>query len=205
MTQPCHKDTALNQQYCDSKHKSGRAEEQDKTRHTLPSHNTLRRAPQCECADSTHHRTSPPTTNMTTQDRRGTGTIQEGQEQCEGERTIQGAKPNPNTGQHSTPHSRHSIRPQDKRQGEGRHTNGDADIRREASNTAALHSPCHPPSTTAPHHPRRPHPPPRRGGGQTEDTPPHEQHRHTLTTHTPHTWQGTVHDMTAVLASTAVG
>lgn len=43
------------------------------------------------------------------------------------------------------------------------------------------------------------------GGERTEDTPPHEHHRHTLTTHTPHTRQGTLCDMTAVLASTAMG
>lgn len=61
---------------------------------------------------------------------------------------------------------------------------GDADIRRGVSNTAALHSPCHPPSTTAPHHPRWPHPPPRRGGSiqriphhtNSTDTHPHTTH-----------------------------
>ena len=55
-----------------------------------------------------------------------------------------------------------------------------------------------PPSTTAP-------PTTTTRGEWTEDTPPHEHHRHTLTTHTPHTGNGTVHDMTAVLASTAMG
>ena len=67
--------------------------------------------------------------------------------------------------------------------------------------------PVTPPPFTrhATHHPQWPHPPPRRGGGRTEDTPPHEQHRHVLTTHAPRTRQGIVHDMTAVLASTAVG
>ena len=74
---------------------------------------------------------------------------------------------------------------------------------REASNTAALPPPCHPtihngtpPSTMAP-------PTTNVRGEWTEDTPPHEHHRHTLTTHTPHTRQRTLCDMTAVLASTA--
>lgn len=44
-----------------------------------------------------------------------------------------------------------------------------------------------PPSTTAP-------PSTTTRGEQTKDTPPHEHHRHTPTTHTPHTWQATVHD-----------
>ena len=55
-----------------------------------------------------------------------------------------------------------------------------------------------PPSTTAP-------PTTTTRGERTEDTPPHEHHRHTSTTHTPHTRQGTLCDMTAVLASTAMG
>ena len=55
-----------------------------------------------------------------------------------------------------------------------------------------------PPSTTAP-------PTTTTRGGKTEDTPLHEQHRHTLTTHTPHTWRGTVHDMTAVLTTHCSG
>lgn len=55
-----------------------------------------------------------------------------------------------------------------------------------------------PPSTTAP-------PSTTTRGERTEDTPPHEQHRHTLATHTPRTRQGTVRDMTAVLTGTAVG
>ena len=82
---------------------------------------------------------------------------------------------------HTTP--RHSIRPQDKRQGGHQHTDGGH------QHTAALHSPCHPtihyatpPSTTAP-------PSTTTRGERTEDTPPHEQHRHTLTTRTPHARQ----------------
>lgn len=54
----------------------------------------------------------------------------------------------------------------------------------------ATHHPlCHPPSTMAP-------PTTTTRGEQTEDTPPHEHHRHTLTTHTPHTrqWNSARHD-----------
>ena len=54
--QPCHKDTTLNQQYCDGKHKGG-GKEMDTTVHNK----------------TTHHRTSPLTTNMTPQDRSEAG------------------------------------------------------------------------------------------------------------------------------------
>lgn len=80
----------------------------------------------------------------------------------------------------------------------GHHTQGG-----EASNTAALHSSCHPPSTTPPHHPQRPHPPPRRGGSR-QRIPHHTNTTDTRTHTTHHTRQETVHDMTAVLASTAL-
>lgn len=120
-------------------------------------------------------------------------------------KTMQGARPNPNTGTTHTP-PRHSIGPQGKQQGGRQHTDGDTDIQREVSNTAAPHSPCHPPSAMPPHHPQQPHPPPRRGGEHTEDTPLHEHRRHT---HSPpahrSTRQGTLCDMTAVLTSTAMG
>lgn len=119
---------------------------------------------------------------------------------------MQGARPNPNTGQHSTHHTRHSIGPQGERQGGRQHTDGGHHTQDgEASNTAALPSPCHPPSAMPPTIHDSPTLHRDEEGEQTEDTPPHEQHRHTLTTHTPHTWQRTVRDMTAVLASTAVG
>lgn len=49
---------------------------------------------------------------------------------------------------HATP--RHSTGPQGKQQGGRQHTDGDANIRRGVSNTAALHSLCHPPSTMPP-------------------------------------------------------
>lgn len=125
---------------------------------------------------------------------------------------MQGAGSNPKTGntmkRTGTTQTRgqHNITPsppfnRTTTQTEGGHHTQDG----ETSNTADLHSPYHPPSAMPPHHPRWPHPPPRRGGERTEDTPPHEHHRHTPTTHTPHTRQGAVHDMTAVLASTAMG
>ena len=82
MTQPCHKDTALNQQCCDSKHK-GRGEKERNTTftmrpHTPPQHDSIARhntatATRQQCC--THHHTSPPTTNTTTQNKKGTGTI----------------------------------------------------------------------------------------------------------------------------------
>lgn len=96
--------------------------------------------------------------------------------QREGERhnTKCQTQPNPNTGQHSTHRLRHSTRPQGERQGGRQHTDGDADIRRGVNNTAALHSPCHPPSTTAP-------PSTNVRGEHVEDTPPHEERGETLT------------------------
>lgn len=131
-------------------------------------------------------------------------TTQKGQNNTRGARTIRKGGLNPNTGQHS-PRPRHSTGPSRNRKGGHQHADGDADIQRGVSNTAAPSLTTPPTTTTAPHHPRWPHPPPRRGGERTEDTPPHEQHRHTHRTRTPHTRQGTVHDMTAVLASTAMG
>ena len=106
--------------------------------------------------------------------------------------TIQDARPNPNTGHRSTHHSHHSTRPPSKRnRGRQRRTGGPP--------------PQHPPFTHNATHPQRHPPPPRRGGGErTKDTPPHEQHRHTHP-HTPHTRQGTIHDMTAVLTDTRRG
>ena len=78
--------------------------------------------------------------------KRGRKTMQEGQEQCEG-------GPNPNTGQRTTPpaiQQGHRVN----NKGDADTQTGDADIRRGVSNTAALHPPCHPPSTMPPHHPR---------------------------------------------------
>lgn len=118
-----------------------KAEKRDKTWHgttwhALPSHNTPRRTPQCGyCADSTRHRTSPPTTNTAPYEE------EEGAEHCEenGDSTRR-------KGQHnSTPLPPFNGTTM---QTEGGHRTRDG----EASNTAALPSPCHPPSTTAPHH-----------------------------------------------------
>lgn len=157
MTQPCHKDTALNQQCCDSKHKGRRGTGQCKR-----DKSNLKGRTQSEHGDNTgttHNQHTPPFNKATGQTTRGTPTHRQGTPTFDG----------------------------------------------EASNTAALQSPCHPtihyatpPSMMAP-------PSTTTRGERTEDTPPHEHHRHTLTTRTPHTQQGTVHDMTAVLASTAVG
>ena len=104
MTEPCHKDTALNQQYCDSEHTRWKGGEEDRR-------GNAREARQCK----------------------------------RDENNVKGEDPIRTQGQHTTHHSRHSIGPQGKRQG-GRHTqDGEANIRRGVSNTAALHSPCHPP------------------------------------------------------------
>lgn len=63
----------------------------------------------------------------------------------------------------------------------------------------ATHHPlCHPPSTTAP-------PTTTTRGERTEDTPPHEHHTHTLTTHTARPDRQQCTTRTAVLASTAMG
>nr|DAQ96227.1 MAG TPA: hypothetical protein [Caudoviricetes sp.] len=96
MTQPCHKDTTLNQQCCDSKHKGGEG----------------------------------------------------GLDNTRGSKTIQGAGPNPKTGQHSTCHPRHSIRPQSERQGGRQHTDGG---RQHSTGRPATQSPF---PHHATHHPR---------------------------------------------------
>ena len=175
MTQPCHKDTTLNQQHCNSKHKSGRAGEQDKTPPHFPTHNKH---------DTTRQKRNG-------NDTRGTGNV-------EGSRAMQGARPSPNTGaaQHTPPPPFNGTT----MQMEGGHHTQDGD----ANSIAALHPPCHPPSATPPALPRWPHPPPRRGGSGQRI--PH--HTNSTDTHSPaphhSTWQGTLCDMTAVLASTAV-
>lgn len=90
--------------------------------------------------------------------------------------------PNPNTGTTHTPTLPPFNRTTTQTEGGRQHTDGGHRTQDgEASNTAALHSPCHPPAAMPPHHPRWPHPPPRRGGVWTEDTPPHEEHGETVT------------------------
>lgn len=116
-----------------------------------------------------------------------------------GSRTMQVPDPIRRQGitTHTTP--RHSIGPQvnDKRDAPT-HRRGTPTFDGEASSTAALHSPCHPPSTTAPHHPRR-------GGEQTEDTPPHEQHRHAHPRHTAALGEEQCTTRTAVLTTYCSG
>lgn len=81
--------------------------------------------------------------------------------------------------------SRHSTGPQGRRQGGRQHTDGGHRTQDGESVTqppfthhATHHHNGTPPSATAP-------PTTTTRGGRTEDTPPHEQHRHTPTTHTP--------------------
>lgn len=136
---------------------------------------------------STRHHTSPPTTNTTPHRRKRSG-----------DETRRGRATRDRETTRRTPHPPFNG---DNTQTEGGHHTQDG----EANNTAALHSPCHPPSTMPPHHPQRPHPPPRRGGSRQRI--PH--HTNSTDTHSPPTHHtpsnGTVHDMTAVLASTAMG
>lgn len=112
--------------------------------------------------------------------------------QCKGDWTMRSAGSNPKTGnttkktgttqdkgeQHSTHHSRHSTGPPRKRKGDSTHKTGRPTTQPPFTHHATHHPLCHPPSTTAP-------PTTTTRGEQTEDTPPHEHHRHTLTTHTP--------------------
>lgn len=85
MTQPCHKHTTLNQQCCDREHKRWEGGK--------------------ESGAQFLHRTSPPTTNTATQDRRGTRTTRRERTMRRGGGTMQDARPNPNTGQHTTHHT----------------------------------------------------------------------------------------------------
>lgn len=97
-------------------------------------------------------------------------TTQEGRKQCEGEDPIR-------TREQHTP----TLPPFNgtTTQTEGEHYTQDG----EASNTAALPSPCHPPPQHTPHRPQWPHPPPRRGGSGQRI--PH--HTNTTDTHPPPT------------------
>ena len=100
MTQPCHKDTTLNQQCCDSKHKT---EEESRAQF--------------------HHRTSPPTTNTTPQDRRGMRTIRGEQTMRRGAR--QHEMPYPiRTRDNTQPTPRHSMRPPRTQDGGHQHADG---------------------------------------------------------------------------------
>lgn len=118
----------------------------------------------------THH------TQQTHKGRRGTG-----QHEREWDNTRCRTQSKDRASQHMPPAIQHGHRVNDK--GGANTQTGDTNIRREASNTTALHSPCHPPSAMPPtihngptHHPRR--------GGSGQRIP---SHTNTTDTHTyPH-------------------
>lgn len=123
---------------------------------------------------------------------KGSKTTQGEQNNTRGSKTVQGEQNSmkarqPKTGDitHTTP--RHSTRsPSERKRGRQHSREGDANARREGHHHHAPPFNTMPPTTTTrPHHPRWPHPPSTTRGERTEDTPPHEQHRHTPTTHTP--------------------
>lgn len=91
---------------------------------------------------------------------------------------MQGAGPNPKTGITTTHHSRHSTRPLSKRKGDTTRKTGRPATQPLFTHYATHHPLCHPPFTMPP-------PSTTKRGEWTEDTPPHEQHRHTLTPSTP--------------------
>lgn len=172
MTQPCHKDTTLNQQCCDSKHKDGGEKE----------HNVHNETTHTNLPFSAH--------NTTIQRRRR----QHNTKECKAreDRTMRSARSNSKTGEHheedrdntrqgdNTPHTppRHSTGPPRKRKGDTAHKTGSPATQPPFTHHATHHHNGTPPSATAP-------PSTNVRGEQTEDTPPHEHHRHTLTTHTP--------------------
>lgn len=140
MTQPCHKDTALNQQYCDSKHKRRRGGKKERRRQCKKGKSNAKGRTQSEHGDNTQH-TPPAIQRDHHTNRKGAPCTRRGGRQ----------------------HSRPSL-------------TMPPTIRYAT-----------PPSTTAP-------PTANVRGEHTEDTPPHEHHRHTPTTRTPRTRQGAVHD-----------
>ena len=157
MTQPCHKDTALNQQCCDSKHNAWKGGEKDR------------------------------------------------RDNARGARAMQGAGPNPNTGQHSThppPFNTATGQTERGRQHTDRgrpHSTGSPATRPPFTHHATHHHSMPPPFCDGP-------PPPPRRGGSAQRIP---HHTNTTDTHSPPTHHtpgnGTVCDMNAVLMSTAVG
>ena len=164
MTQPCHKDTTLNQQCCDREHKEGERGRKRMTDTTSPR--------------PAIHNTHPPTSHCImpphTRQKRDENNTKGGTQSEHGDNT------------HTT---RHSTGPQGKRQrGTPTHKTGDANTQRggQRQYPPFTHH-ATPPSAMPPHHPRRPHPPPRRGGStqriphhtNTADTPPPPTH------HTP--------------------
>ena len=140
MTQPCHKNTPLNQQHCDNKHTRGQGKKV--TRHSS-------RKAHHPAIHNTHHHTSPHTTHNT----RGSKTMQ-------GEARQHSADPiQDGTPQHTPlpPFNRATG----KRQGGYHHTDGGSPSHTPPFNTMPLHL-AMPPTTQ-----RYPHPPPRTGGRQT--------------------------------------
>lgn len=183
MTQPCHKDTTLNQQCCDSKHKT---EEESRAQF--------------------HHRTSPPTTNTTPQDRRGMRTIRGEQTMRRGARqhempypirTRDNTQPTPPPFNETTTHTRRGT--PTRRRGTPHTRQGRPSTQPPFTHHATHHPLCHPTIHNGPthHHDE---------GGSAQRIPHHTNTTHPHTTHhTPHTRQRTMHDMTAVSASTAMG
>ena len=114
-------------------------------------------------------------------------TMQEGREQCEGENPIR-----TRASQHTplpsfngtTTHTDGGHRHTD---GGHRHSTGRPATRPPFTHHATHHPLCRPTIHDSPtlHHDE---------GGADRGYPTTQQHRHTLTTHTPHTWRGTVHD-----------
>jgi len=146
MTQPCHKNTTLNQQCCDSKHKDRRGE-RDRTEQNRTEHSST----------TAHHRTSPPTTNTATQDKRGTGTTQGEQTMQEGQDNVKGRTQSKHGGNtaHTTPAIQQGHRVNDKgdtntKKGDTTHKTGRPTAQPPFTHHATHHPLCHPPSTIAP-------------------------------------------------------
>nr|DAS53848.1 MAG TPA: hypothetical protein [Caudoviricetes sp.] len=195
MTQPCHKDTTLNQQCCDSEHKKGGKEERNTTvhmrQHTPPQHDSVAQhgtARQQQHGSNAAHTTALLHPQQTRQHKTEEERERyEGNEQREGEQHNTRCQPQSEHGdntQPTTPAIQQGHRVNDK---------GDANTQtgtptfdgRPATQPPfphhATHHPlCHPPSTM---------PPPTTNvrGERIEDTPPHKHHRHTPapTHHTP--------------------
>ena len=134
---------------------------------------------------STRHRTSPPATDMTTQDGREAGWCKESRDDAKTGTPQHPPLPPFNTATNQT-------------EGGRQHTDGKVTI-----TAPALPSPCHPTSSRHPtihdgptHH---------HDEGGTDRGYPTTRTARTHTLPALHTQQRTVHDMTAVLTSTALG
>lgn len=156
MTQPCHKDTTLNQQYCDNKHK-GR-EEYNRSHDTT--HSTAAATRQQCC---TPPRTSPPATHNRKKKQSNTRRTR----QHERDKTTRRCRTQPKTGdtvkrmgttqdRGTTQHAAPAIQqgPQANNKGDASTRQGDAGTR--TGGTLSTHPPFNamPPTITmAPHHP----------------------------------------------------